>query len=115
MPAASLAFLSSNITNANALVSPDCRYFRELLASFPCLLYMRESAAVYILFQAASSSPGGVGLASGYLYLNPGALLDTVLVDWSRGEGAPCAAGEDVDGIEGTELSFAGLLDKDTV
>lgn len=38
---------------------------------------MRESAAVYSLFQLISSTPGGVGAASGYLYLKPGTLFMT--------------------------------------
>jgi hypothetical protein len=32
---------------------------------------------VKILFHFSSSSPGGVGEASGYLYLKPGALFET--------------------------------------
>lgn len=75
IPSASFSLFSFIMTSARARVSPLARYFLELLASLPCLLYIRESAAVYNLFHPTSSTPGGVGAASGYLYLNPGTLL----------------------------------------
>ena len=76
--AAALSFLSCNISKASWRVSPLCRFVRELVALLPCLLYIRWSAAVYILFQVSSSSPVGVGAASGYLNLKgfEGAVVD---------------------------------------
>jgi hypothetical protein len=42
------------------------------------------------LFHSASSTPGGVGLACGYLYLNPGSLFDIVVGEFED-PGATCA------------------------